>query len=124
MKNRDKLFDDLYKSAFITSAGTPAKQNLNKDVLLIINLKREVQDLKDVIYQKEAEILDLKKDIKSTKIKELEIDLRTYMQECSRLRKIAEHSIRLSGEIDLKRMQQINYQQAMEYQASSQNYQQ
>ena len=104
LRNRDKLFDDLYKSAFITSAGTPAKNNLNKDVLLMINLKREVSDLKDIIYQKEAEILDLKKDIKSTKIKELEIDLRTYMQECSRLRKIAEHSIRLSGEIDLKRM--------------------
>ena len=104
LRNRDKLFDDLYKSAFITSAGTPAKNNLNKDVLLMITLKREVSDLKDIIYQKEAEILDLKKDIKSTKIKELEIDLRTYMQECSRLRKIAEHSIRLSGEIDLKRM--------------------
>ena len=104
LRNRDKLFDELYKSAFITSAGTPAKNNLNKDVLLMINLKREVSDLKDIIYQKEAEILDLKKDIKSTKIKELEIDLRTYMQECGRLRKIAEHSIRLSGEIDLKRM--------------------
>jgi hypothetical protein len=50
LRNRDKLFDDLYKSAFITSAGTPAKNNLNKDVLLMINLKREVSDLKDIIY--------------------------------------------------------------------------
>ena len=40
LKDRDKLIDDLYKTAFITAAGTPAKANLNKDVLLIINLKR------------------------------------------------------------------------------------
>lgn len=86
LKGRDKLFDDLYKSAFITTTGALAKNNLNKDVLLIINLKKQVQDLKDSIYNKDSEILELKKDIKSTKIKELETELKTYMQECLRLR--------------------------------------
>lgn len=86
LKGRDKLFDDLYKSAFITANGAPAKNNINKDVHLIINLKKQVQDLKDTIYVKDSEILDLKKDIKSTKIKELEVELKTYMQECLRLR--------------------------------------
>jgi hypothetical protein len=37
---RDKLIDDLYKSAYITSAGTPAGANLNKDVLMLLKLKR------------------------------------------------------------------------------------
>jgi len=38
-----------------------------------------VQDLKDNIFNKEAEIFDLKKEIKSTKIKELEAELKMYM---------------------------------------------
>jgi precorrin-2 methylase len=78
---------------------------VNKDVLLIINLKRQVQDLKDTLQNKDHEILLLNKDIKSTKIRELEMELRTYMQECLRLRAITQQSIKLSGEIDLKRMQ-------------------
>ena len=62
LKDRDKLIDDLYKTAFITASGTMAKANLNKNVLLMINLKRKVQDLKDSVYVKDAEIGDLKKD--------------------------------------------------------------
>lgn len=72
IKGRDKLFDDLYKSAFITSQGTIAKNNLNKDVLLIVNLKKKVQELKDEISNKDNEIIELRKDLKSTKMKELE----------------------------------------------------
>ena len=59
-------------------------------MLLIVNLKRQVQDLKDTLYTKDNEIVDLKKEIKSTKIKELEIELKVYMQECLRLRNITE----------------------------------
>jgi hypothetical protein len=33
--------------------------NLNKDALLMINLKREVQDLKDQLFLKEDEITAL-----------------------------------------------------------------
>lgn len=40
IKGKDKLIDDLYKSAFITAAGTPAKNNLNKDILMLIKLKK------------------------------------------------------------------------------------
>ncbi len=74
-------------------------------MLLIVNLKRQVQDLKDSIYVKDSDIADLKKEIKSTKIKELEIELKVYMQECLRLRGITDQAIKLSGEIDLKRIQ-------------------
>lgn len=56
----------------------------------MVNLKRQVQDLKDTLYTKDNEIVDLKKEIKSTKIKELEIELKVYMQECLRLRNITE----------------------------------
>jgi hypothetical protein len=83
------LIDDLYRTAFITASGTPSKSNLNKDVLLMINLKREVENLKDTIYSNNTEILDLKKQIKSTKVRELEVEIKSYMQECVRLRGIA-----------------------------------
>lgn len=122
LKGRDKLFDDLYKSAFITSNGQAAKNNLNKDVLLIINLKKQVQDLKDQAIDKDNEIVELKKDIKSTKIKELESELKTYMQECLRLRSVTEHAIKMSGEIDLHRMHQINLEQTQQFQNQQENF--
>ena len=64
--------------------------------------------MKDTIYSKDNEIVDLKKEIKSTKVKELEIELKVYMQECLRLRSITEQAIKLSGEIDLKKLQQAS----------------
>lgn len=42
LAGRDRLLDELYKSAYITANGTEARQNLNKDTLLTISLKREV----------------------------------------------------------------------------------
>ena len=49
IRGRDKLIDELYKSAYITANGSEARHNLNKDSLLLINLQREVQDLKDTV---------------------------------------------------------------------------
>jgi len=76
----------LYKSAFITAAGTPAKSNLQKEILMVIKLKKKVYELKDVLNMKEFEIADMKKMLKSSKIKELEIEAKAYMSECVRLR--------------------------------------
>ncbi len=49
LKGKDKLVDDLYKSAFITASGTQAKNNLNKDVLMLIKLKKKVYELRDIL---------------------------------------------------------------------------
>jgi len=104
LKGRDKLIEELYKSAYITANGNEARQNLNKDALLIINLQREVQELKDQLIAKDDDIANLKMSTKLTKIQELEAELRMYIKECHRLRKISEHAIKVSGEIDLKRL--------------------
>lgn len=109
LKGRDKLIEELYKSAYITANGNEARQNLNKDALLIINLQREVQQLKDHLISKDDDIANLKMSIKLTKVQELEAELRMYIKECKRLRKISQHAIKVSGEIDIKRMQ-VNYQ--------------
>lgn len=81
---------------------------------MLIKLKRQVYDLKDIISQKDFELVDLKKTLKSTKISELEMECKAYMQECVRLRGITERAIYMSGEIDLDKIRK----QAAEYQDS------
>jgi|JI61114C2RNA_FD_contig_31_6302450_length_366_multi_1_in_0_out_0_1 hypothetical protein len=44
-------------------------------------LKRQVKDLKTALKEKEDEINAFKKNFKSTKITELDIELRSYMDE-------------------------------------------
>jgi hypothetical protein len=68
LKGRDKLIEELYKSAYITANGNEARHNLNKDALLIINLQREVQLLKDTLIAKDDDISNLKMNTKLTKI--------------------------------------------------------
>ena len=46
------------------------------------------------MVMKDDEILSLKKDIKSTKLSEMDPELRTYMDECMRLRHLLEESMR------------------------------
>jgi D-serine dehydratase len=60
--------------------------------------------LKDILTLKDQELYDLKKTLKSTKIKELEIETKAIMTECLRLRGITENAIKLSGELDVERM--------------------
>ena len=44
-----------------------------------IKLKRQVYDLKDILAQKDQELIYLKKTLKSTKIRELEIETKAIM---------------------------------------------
>lgn len=53
---------------------------------LIPNLKQSIKELKDQIKNKEDEIALLKKSIKSTKLSEIEIEMQSYADECTRLR--------------------------------------
>ncbi|TNV85398.1 hypothetical protein FGO68_gene15267 [Halteria grandinella] len=121
LRGRDKLIDELYKSAYITLNGAQASSNLNKDALLLINLKREVQDLKDQLYLKDDEITSLRMSMKLTKLKELETELRLYVAECLRLRKITEQAVRLSGEIDLQRLERQLVQERERYEGLVRN---
>jgi hypothetical protein len=57
-------------------------------------LKRQVKDLKQFIKEKEDEITSYRKNFKSTKINELDIELRSYMDECLRLRHLLEDTVK------------------------------
>lgn len=57
-------------------------------------LKRQVKDLKIEVDQKVEEINVLRANIKSSKIKELEVEIKTYMDECLRLQRMLQESMR------------------------------
>lgn len=108
--NRERLYEDnltlKMKSNLLQEENTKLRtkinqieKNLNKkedpDVSLfrvgskthlIPNLKQTIKDLKDQIKIKEEEIAILRKNPKSTKLSEVEIEMQTYIDECTRLR--------------------------------------
>lgn len=53
---------------------------------LTINLKKKVRDMQMAVQLKTEETEQLKRNIKSTKIAEIEVELKMYMDECTRLR--------------------------------------
>lgn len=50
------------------------------------NLKRRIKEMQLVIATKSQELDTLKRNIKTTKQNEMEVELRSYMEECTRLR--------------------------------------
>jgi len=71
---------------------------------MIVRLKKLVNDLKDTVCQKSLEIVDLKRNIKVSRANEYEMEINVYKAECQRLRAICENSIRISGELDLDKL--------------------
>lgn len=57
-------------------------------------MKRQVKELKAEISARDEEILSYKKNFKNTKINELDIELRSYMDECLRLKHLLEDTVR------------------------------
>ena len=53
---------------------------------LVINLKRKIKDLNTSNLKKDEEIEALKKNIRSTQLQEVEVEIKVYIDECARLR--------------------------------------
>ena len=53
---------------------------------LVTSLKQSVKDMKSELKQREEEIAEFKKNIKTTRTAELEVELQAYIDECTRLR--------------------------------------
>jgi hypothetical protein len=58
------------------------------------NLKRRMKEMQLVIATKSQELDTLKRNIKTTKQNEMEVELRSYMEECTRLRQQLEEVIK------------------------------
>jgi hypothetical protein len=58
------------------------------------NLKRRIKEMQVIIATKSQELDTLKRNIKTTKQNEMEVELRSYMEECTRLRQQLEEVIK------------------------------
>jgi hypothetical protein len=53
---------------------------------LTLNLKRKIKEIQLHLTQKTDEVDALRRNIKSTKIAEIEVEMKMYIDECTRLR--------------------------------------
>lgn len=93
---REDIIEDLANHNEITTIGRLGSM-LNKkktEGYLTNALKRQIKDLKTALKEKEDEMLAFRKNFRNTKITELDIELRSYMDECLRLRNILEDTIK------------------------------
>jgi len=59
---------------------------LKNDTHLVINLKRKIRDLQGDNQKRVDEVEGLKRNIRSTRQQEIEVEVKLYMEECARLR--------------------------------------
>ena len=61
---------------------------------LVINLKRKIKELQNEKQMSEDEVAALKRNIRSTRLTEIEVEVKLYMEECARLRHQLEEVIK------------------------------
>jgi hypothetical protein len=71
-----------------------AKLGLKNETHLVINLKRKIRDINNEKQAMLAEIDVLRRNNRSTKLQELEVEIRVYIDECARLRNQLEEVIK------------------------------
>ena len=76
------------------SQANTLQQRMKLESHLANNLKRKIRELQAEVTNKSNEIEALKRHIKSTKIAEIEVEMKLYMDECARLRGQLEEVIR------------------------------
>lgn len=67
---------------------------LKSETHLVLNLKRKVKELNTENLRKISEIEALKRNIRSSKMQEIELEIKLYMEECARLRSQLEEVIK------------------------------
>ena len=103
LQRKDKVIDDLIlqqeASYGLPQSGPKFSGNriggaLKTDTHLVINLKRKVKDLQNENQRRCDEVEALKRNIRSTRQQEIEVEVKIYMEECARLRHQLEEVIR------------------------------
>jgi len=90
------MLNELFNQKDISTIGQLGTK-LNKwkfENHLTSNLKKQLKDSRQLLHDKDEELNRIKKEIKSTKLQELDLELRTYMDECLRLRHMLEETMR------------------------------
>lgn len=87
-QEKDMMINELINQKDISLIGRIG-QKVNKrkfESYLTTSLKKQIKELKGVTKDKDLEIGELRKNIKITRMQEMDWELRTYMDECVRLR--------------------------------------
>ena len=81
-QEKEGIIEDLAHNNEVNTIGRLGSVVKNKpEAYLVTALKRQVKELKNELKDKDEEILTYKKNFKNTKFNELDIELRSYMDE-------------------------------------------
>lgn len=94
MTKKEKLVDDLLQQQDPSQSGVVKSKKFKMEGHLAINLKRMVKELQMVVMQRQDEVEILRRNIKNTKMAEMEIEMKMYADECTRLRHQLEEVIK------------------------------
>ena len=61
----------------------------------MLKLKKQLNEMKELLQQKSQEVIDLNKNMKSSKVQELQIETQVYQNECLKLRNVAERAVNI-----------------------------
>ena len=101
MNRKDKAIEDInYDLQSSHLSGGPDGHLLNKakETSLIMNLKKQMKEVSKEIKQKSLELDQLKKNIKITKINELDVDITTLKEELMKVKTFHEISVKNNNE--------------------------
>ena len=103
LQKRDKYINDIMAHQD-QNFGLPVKYQQNQaarisgglktETHLILNLKRKIKEVQQENLKKAQEIEALKRNIKSSRMQEIEVEIKLYMEECTRLRSQLEEVIK------------------------------
>ncbi len=68
--------------SIISSAGTSASKPLQNETFLVMSLKKQVKELKFECLKKDEELETVKKSLKNTRQQEIDVEIKTYIDEC------------------------------------------
>ena len=92
---KERLVDDLLLQQDSYQAGAAKSgQKIKLESHLAASLKKKIRELQSTVSTKQSEVEALKRHIKSTRFAEIEIEMKLYIDECSRLRQQLEEVIR------------------------------
>lgn len=87
------------------------------------NLKTQIKDLQKLVENKEVEISELKKNSRATKMQEAEVEIKMYIDECTRLRRLLQEAyFQLGQGINPPELQQKYVQQCLQIKALKKEY--
>lgn len=69
-------------------------QKYQQETFLVMSLKKQIRELKSEVVKRDEELEVLRMNIKNTRTQELEQELRTYHEECLRLRSVVEELLK------------------------------